>query len=53
MSDETLLALLEAHDYVCREIGVAQHNETDEWSDGHTNGVKEARNSVERVILER
>jgi len=43
-------ALLAAHDRVCREIGRAEVNETDEYSAGHTNGVKEARNRVEEVI---
>lgn len=52
MSDSEVHALLEAHDYIGREIGSATPAE-DEFQDGHVNGLKEARNRVEQAILDR
>jgi len=51
---EDINALLIAYDYVCREIGEAEQNDDgNEWSEGHINGLKEARNRVKEAILEK
>lgn len=52
MSDR-LEGLIAAHDYICREIGHAEAEmDGDEFTEGHLNGLKEARNRVEQAIAE-
>jgi hypothetical protein len=51
MVDEQLDALLEIHEYICTEMG--DHEIDNRWDEGFATGLKEARNSVERVIHER
>lgn len=51
--NDSIEALLRAHDYVCREIGHARMGMNEgEWGEGHINGLKEARNRVEQAMLE-
>jgi|GEM_PF-2721758 len=48
-----LEALFAAHDYISREIGMAEAEMDDgEFKEGHINGLKEGRNRVEQAITE-
>jgi len=53
MSDEYLEALFEAHEYIIveREDAINQMPQ-DDFSDGHINGLNEARNRIEQLIHE-
>lgn len=54
MTDDYTLALLEAHELIVQEAMIAMREmDSDEFSEGHINGLKEARNRVEQLILGR
>lgn len=55
MSETTEIeALLEAHELIVVEREQARHEfDSGEFTDGHTNGLSEARNRVEQCILNR
>lgn len=48
-----LESLLVSHDYISREIGIAEMEMAEgEFKEGHVNGLKEARNRVEQAMTE-
>lgn len=54
MSEE-IEALLEAHELIVVEREDARHEfgEKDKFTQGHLNGLSEARNRIEQAIIER
>jgi hypothetical protein len=51
MSEEAIVALLEAHERVIVEREEAKEEMTDsEFTKGHINGLNEARNRIEETI---
>jgi len=48
--NDRLQTLLEAHAQIEQEYGKAQSEISNEWSNGHANGLREASNKIESMI---